>query len=117
MITIYHNNKCSKSRTALGVLENSGKEFEVVNYLQDTPSVEELTAIVKKLGITAKDLVRKTESVYTEKYKGKDLSEEEWISAMVENPILIERPIVVSGDKAVIGRPTENIYTVLSDQD
>jgi len=117
MITIYHNNKCSKSRTALGVLENSGKEFEVVNYLQDTPSVEELTAIVKKLGITAKDLVRKTESVYIEKYKGKDLSEEEWISAMVENPILIERPIVVSGDKAVIGRPTENIYTVLSDQD
>lgn len=117
MITIYHNNRCSKSRTTLGILEDSGKDFEVVNYLQNTPSVEELTAIVKKLGIKAQDLVRKTESVYTEKYKGKDLSEEEWLSAMVENPILIERPIVVSGDKAVIGRPTENIYTILSDQD
>jgi len=98
-------------------LEDSGKDFEVVNYLQNTPSVEELTAIVKKLGIKAQELVRKTESVYTEKYKGKDLSEEEWLSAMVENPVLIERPIVVSGDKAVIGRPTEHIYNILSDQD
>jgi arsenate reductase len=113
MIKIYHNNKCSKSRCALGILEESGKEFEVVSYLQDTPNAEELSAIIKKLGIKAHELVRKTEPVYTAQYKGKDLNEEEWIRAMIKNPILIERPIIVSGDRAVIARPTEKIYDIL----
>jgi len=114
MIKIYHNNKCSKSRCALGILKESGEEFEVVNYLETVPTVNELTAIIQKLGIKAHDLVRKNESVYLEKYKGKNLSDEEWILAMIENPILIERPILISGDQAVIARPTERIYDILS---
>ena len=112
MIQIYHNNRCSKSRCALAILEESGQEFEIVNYLQDRPTVAGLSAIVNKLGIKAHELVRKTETVYIEKYKGKNLSDEEWIQAMVEHPILIERPIVVSGDKAVIARPTEKIHEI-----
>jgi len=114
MIKIYHNNRCSKSRCALAVLEESGQDFEVVNYLEAVPTVAELTGIVEKLGIKAEDLVRKTETVYKEKYKGKILSEPEWILAMVENPMLIERPILVSGDRAVIGRPTEKVNDILS---
>nr|WP_068892481.1 arsenate reductase (glutaredoxin) [Pedobacter panaciterrae] len=113
MIKIYHNNRCSKSRCALTVLEDSGKEFEVINYLETVPAVDELRAIVGKLGITPHELVRKSEAVYIEKYKGKDLSDEEWIAAMVENPILIERPILVSDDLAVIARPSEKIYELL----
>ncbi len=114
MITIYHNNRCSKSRCALDILKESGKEFEVVNYLEATPTAKELTAILKKLGIKAHDLIRKTEAVYIENYKGKELTEREWIQAMAEHPILIERPIIVSGDRAVIGRPTEKIHDLLS---
>ncbi|MNL17655.1 Arsenate reductase [compost metagenome] len=98
----------------MAVLEESGQEFEVVSYLQDTPTAKELAAIIKKLGIKAHELTRKTETVYMERYKGKDLSDEEWIQAMVENPILIERPIVISGDKAVIARPTEKIQEILT---
>lgn len=98
----------------MAILEESGQDFEVVNYLEVAPNVVELTGIVEKLGIPAQDLVRKTEPVYKEKYKGKVLSETEWILAMVENPILIERPILVSGDKAVIGRPTEKVNDILA---
>lgn len=113
MITIYHNNRCSKSRCALAVLEESGQGFEVVNYLKDTPTTEELAAVIKKLGIKPFELIRKIEAVYIEKYKGKELSDEAWIAAMVEHPILIERPIVVSGDKAIIARPVEKISGLL----
>lgn len=114
MIKIYHNNRCSKSRCALAILEERGEEFEVVNYLEAAPDAEELAVIIQKLGINAQDLVRKSEKVYIEKYKGKVLSEQEWIQAMVEHPILIERPILVSGDKAVIARPTEKIFDIFS---
>ncbi|WP_448103704.1 arsenate reductase (glutaredoxin) [Pedobacter panaciterrae] len=113
MIKIYHNNRCSKSRCALTILEDSGKEFEVVNYLETVPTVEELQTIVGKLGIAPRELVRKSEALYKENYKGKDLSDDEWIAAMVENPILIERPILVSDDLAVIARPSEKIYDFL----
>lgn len=114
MIKIYHNNRCSKSRCALTALEESGQEFEVINYLQSTPTADELREIIEKLGIKPHDLIRKGESVYILEFKGKDLSDEEWIAAMVENPILIERPILVSGDKAVIARPTERINEILN---
>ncbi|MDR3680053.1 MAG: arsenate reductase (glutaredoxin) [Flavipsychrobacter sp.] len=113
MITIYHNNRCGKSRAALAILQQSGKEFKSINYLQDVPTAAELSAILKKLGITAHDLIRKTEAVYIENYKGKELTEQEWIQAMVAHPILIERPIIVSGNRAVIARPTEKIYEIL----
>ncbi len=113
MIQIYHNNRCSKSRCALTALEESGQEFEVINYLKTTPTANELRIIIEKLGIKPHDLIRKGESVYITGYKGKDLSDEAWIDAMVANPILIERPILVSDDKAIIARPIEKISEIL----
>ncbi|WP_343524125.1 arsenate reductase (glutaredoxin) [Pedobacter sp.] len=113
MITIYHNNRCSKSRSALQELEKSGKEFEIVHYLDTPPNQAVLTTIVAKLGIKPIELVRKGERVFIDHYKGKTLSDEEWIEAMVKLPVLIERPIVISGNQAVIARPTEKIQEIL----
>lgn len=113
MIKIYHNNRCSKSRNGLHIVEQSGKPFEVVKYLEDVPSEKELKNIIKLLGIKPIDLVRKNEAIWKADYKGKDLSDAEIIKAMVENPKLIERPIVINGDKAVIGRPPEAILDII----
>jgi arsenate reductase len=113
MIKIYHNNRCSKSRSGLEILEKSGKDFEVVKYLEDVPSQKELTNILKLLKIKPIDLVRKNESIWKENFKGKDLSDEEVVLAMIENPKLIERPIVINGNKAVIGRPAEKIIEII----
>ncbi|WP_438977330.1 arsenate reductase (glutaredoxin) [Polaribacter sp.] len=109
MIKIYHNPRCRKSREGLQILENSGKEFEIIKYLEDIPSEEELTKIIKILNINPIQLVRKNEKVWKENYKGKDLSDHEIVNAMIENPKLIERPIVINNNKAVIGRPPETI--------
>lgn len=106
---IYHNNRCSKSRCVLEKLKAEGKEYEVVEYLKNPPTEEELAEILKKLGMKAEELLRKNEAVFKEKYKDKKLSEAEWIQAMVKYPKLIERPIIVKGDKAVVGRPAETI--------
>ena len=113
MIKIYHNPRCSKSRQGVEILENSKKEFEIVKYLENVPTEKELTEIIKLLGITPIQLVRKTEKIWKENYKGKELSDEEIINAMVENPKLIERPIVINNNKAVIGRPTEAILDII----
>ena len=113
MIKIYHNNRCSKSRLGLNALEESGKDFEVVKYLENIPSKEELVNIIGLLGIKPIELVRKNEAIWKEKFKGKELTDSEVIEAMLEYPKLIERPIVVNGDKAVIGRPTENILDII----
>lgn len=113
MITIYHNNRCTKSRCALAELEKSGKAFKVVYYLETPPNKSELEGIIQKLGIKPLELIRKGEKVFTENYKGKILTDKEWIDAMVAHPILIERPIIISGDKAVIARPTEKIKEIL----
>ncbi|RZK57331.1 MAG: arsenate reductase (glutaredoxin) [Pedobacter sp.] len=110
---IYHNNSCSKSRIALAELTKSGEEFEVINYLEQTPSVSELTEIVDKLGIKPYDLIRVTEKLYKEKYKDQNLSDEEWIEVMHKNPILIQRPIIVAGDIAVIARSEEELDKVI----
>ena len=111
--TIYHNTRCSKSRCALELLKENGIEPEVVEYLKDTPSVEELEKLVMKLGLPAEQLVRKSEALFKEKYKGLQLNEHEWIRVMHENPQLIERPVVVKGHKAVIGRPIENVQELI----
>ena len=113
MIQIYHNNRCSKSRCGLELLENSGKEYEVIKYLENTPNTNELKNIINLLGITPIQLVRKNEAIWKENYKGKELTDEEIIIAMIENPKLIERPIVINDDKAVIGRPTEAISDII----
>jgi arsenate reductase len=113
MITIWHNNRCGKSRDALQILEENGIKPEVVKYLEDTPTAKQIKEVLKKAGIKAHDLIRTGESVYKELYKGKNLSDDEWIEAMVEHPILIERPVVIHGDKAVIARPPERVLEVL----
>lgn len=113
MIKIYHNPRCRKSREGLQLLENSGKEFEIIKYLETVPSEAELTEIINLLGISPIQLVRKTEKIWKENYKGKELSDVAIIKAMIENPKLIERPIIINKNKAVIGRPTEVITTVL----
>lgn len=113
MIKIYHNNRCSKSRCGIEVLENSGKEFEVVKYLENVPSKDELKNIIKMLGIEPIELVRKNEAIWKSDYKGKILSNDEIIAAMVANPKLIERPIVINGNKAVVGRPPELILNII----
>lgn len=113
MIKIYHNNRCSKSRYGVELLEKSGKKYEIIKYLENTPDVDELKNIITLLGISPIELVRKNEAMWKENFKGKELSDEDIIKAMVENPKLIERPIIINGDKAVIGRPTENILEIL----
>ena len=109
MIKIYHNPRCRKSREGLAILENSGKEFEVIKYLDDVPSEIRLTEIIKLLGISPIQLVRKNEKIWKDSFKGKELTDAEIISAMIKNPKLIERPIFINNNKAVIGRPPENI--------
>ena len=113
MITIYHNNRCRKSREGLEILENSGKPFEIRKYLEDIPTEKELQNIVSKLGIKPIDLVRKNETIWKENYKGQALSDSQIIKAMVKNPKLIERPIVINGNKAIIGRPPEKISEII----
>ena len=109
MLKIYHNNRCKKSRAGLQYLESKTKNFEVVEYLKSSITVEELTEILKKLNKKPLEMIRKQEAVYKSDYKGKELSDDEWIKAMVDNPKLIQRPIIVSDNKAVWGDPPENI--------
>ena len=113
MIKIYHNPRCSKSRCGLDILENSGKDFEVIKYLENVPSEKELKEIIKLLGIKPIELVRKNEAIWKSDYKGKTLTNKEIISAMVAHPKLIERPIVINNGKAVIGRPQETILNII----
>lgn len=113
MIKILHNNRCSKSRCGLELLEQTGKPFEIVKYLEDTLSAKELKEIIKLLGINPIDLVRKNEPIWKTEFKDKALSDNQIIDAMVENPKLIERPIVINGNKAVIGRPAEKILEII----
>ena len=106
---IYHNPRCSKSRQTLQLLKDNNQEVEIIEYLNDIPSKEELTELLAKLKLNAADILRKGEPAFKENFKGKTLSNEEWIDAMIAFPKLIERPIVVSGNKAVLGRPPENV--------
>lgn len=112
-IKIYHNPRCSKSRNAVALLEEKGVDAEVVKYLDTPPSKEELVEILKMLGISARELMRTKEDIYKE-LGLKDVSDEDvLIEAMVTNPKLIERPIVIKDGKAAIGRPIENIIEIL----
>jgi arsenate reductase (glutaredoxin) len=110
---IYHNPRCTKSRATLALLNERGIEPKVVEYLKTPPTAKELKSIVAKLGLKPEELVRKGEDVYKEKFADKTLTDAQWIEALAANPILIERPIVVHGDKAVIGRPPENVEKIL----
>ena len=112
--TIYHNPRCSKSRATLALLEERGADPLIVDYLKAPPSAVELQAILKKLKMKPRDLMRKGEEVYkTLGLDNEKLDDEKLIRAMIDNPILIERPIVVSGAKARIGRPPESVLEIL----
>lgn len=113
MIKIYHNQMCSKSRAALTLLEERGEEFVVKEYLNQVPSKEELEGIVKMLGIRPIDLIRKHEEVFKQNYADMELDDEHWIDIMIQNPILIERPIVVRDGIATIGRPIVKVMELL----
>lgn len=110
---ILHNNRCSKSRIALAILEKSGADFEIIKYLENPLSAGEIKDLLKKLDLPAEAIIRKSEAAYKENFKGKEMSEKDWIEAMVNFPKLIERPIVIKGDKAVVGRPPEKVEVLL----
>ena len=113
-VSIYHNPKCSKSRETLALLRDRGVEPLIVEYLKAPPTAAELKAIVGKLGIRPEQLVRKGEEIYKSKYAGRTLTDAQWIEAMVKDPILIERPIVIAGRRAAIGRPPESVLPLLN---
>mgnify|MGYP000226972858 CR=1 FL=1 len=113
MITIYHNPRCMKSRQTLALIEGKGENFIVKEYLKTPPTKEELKQIVDLLEIKPLDLIRKGEAEFKENFKGKDLSDDEWLDAMVSYPKLIERPIVIYENKAVIGRPPEKVLDII----
>lgn len=113
MLKIYHNARCKKSREGLEILKNSGKDFEIREYLKEPLDESELNDLIKKLEIAPIQLVRKNEKVWKEDYKNKDLSDKELITVMVKNPKLIERPVVETDKNAVIGRPPSEIEKLL----
>jgi len=113
MTTIYHNPRCRKSRETLEILEQKNEEITIVKYLETPLTEKELTDIIGLLGIKPIDLVRKNEAIWKENFKNKDLSDAEVVKAMVENPKLIERPIVIKNNQAVIGRPPQKVVEIL----
>ncbi|TNF29186.1 MAG: arsenate reductase (glutaredoxin) [Bacteroidetes bacterium] len=109
---IYHNPRCTKSRQTLELIRNAGIEPEIIEYLDNVPTEAELKELISMLGIRPYDLLRRGEADFKDNFKGKELSDDEWIAAMVKFPKLIERPIVVKQKKAVLGRPPENVKTL-----
>ena len=114
MITIYHNARCRKSREGLDLLKESGEPFEIREYLKEPVSEEELSKILEKLGKAPIELVRTEEKIWKQEYKDRDLSDKELLKIMADNPKLIQRPIVVKNNKAVIGRPASRISDLLA---
>ena len=113
-VKIYHNPRCSKSRQTLALLEERGVEAEVIRYLETPPSAAALKSILKALGMNPRDLIRKKETAYKELgLADESMTDAALVNAMAENPILIERPIVVNGARAAIGRPPESVLEIL----
>ena len=113
MIQIYHNSRCGKSRDCLLFITETGKKFEVIKYLEDIPTFDELTNIIKKLDIKPIDLIRKKEKIWIENFKNLQMTDTEIINAMISNPILIERPILIKRTRAIVGRPIESVIKFL----
>ena len=113
-VTIFQNPRCSKSREAMSILKDSTCEIEIVEYLKSTPTKKELKDLLMKLGLKPFDIVRTKEDLFQKKFKNKKFTDAEWLQIIIENPILLERPIVVDGYKAVIGRPIEKVVDLLN---
>jgi arsenate reductase len=112
-ITIYHNGECSKCRGALEILQEKNIPHEVRWYLAEPLSIAELQSLLIKLNVPPSELVRTSEPLYTQQYVGKNITEDEWLTILSENPILIQRPIIEKGDKAIIARPPERVYEII----
>ncbi|MFH6956827.1 arsenate reductase (glutaredoxin) [Flavobacterium aquidurense] len=113
MIQIYHNPRCGKSRNCLAFIEKTNQEYQIIPYLTETPNFNELKELLKKLNLEPIELVRTKEKIWIENYKGKELTNDQIIQAMIDNPILIERPIVVKDGKAIIGRDPDLVAAFL----
>jgi arsenate reductase (glutaredoxin) len=113
-VQILHNPRCGKSREALQLLQAEGCDVEIIEYLKSIPSKKELKDILTKLGLKAFDIVRQKEALFIKNFKAKKFTNDEWIQILLENPILIERPIVIDGYKAVIGRPPELVIELVN---
>ena len=109
MIKIYHNTRCKKSRAGLEYLKNINHKFEIIEYLKDPLSFDELNSIIIKTGLKPFELIRTQEEIYKKQYKSKKLTDDEWIEAIVKNPKLLKRPIVEKNKRAVFADPPENI--------
>jgi arsenate reductase len=113
-LTIYHNPRCSKSRQTLELINNNGAKVEIVEYLKTPPTIEQLKTILSSLNVTAQDIMRKKESEYKDSgLDNTNLTEDEQIALIAQNPKVLERPIVVKDNKAIIGRPPENVLELL----
>lgn len=112
-VIIFHNPRCSKSREALGILKEENCEIEIVEYLKQSPTIKELEVVLQKLSLSPIDIVRKKEELFLKKFKDKNFTDKEWLKILSENPVLIERPIIIDGYKAVIGRPPELVKELL----
>ena len=112
-IEIWHNPRCGKSRETLALIENAGHTPKIRLYLKDNPTFSEISATLKKLDALPLALIRTNEPVFIESYKGKALSDNEYIQAMVDNPILIERPVVIKNNHAILGRPPGNVLKLI----
>ncbi|MDQ3049229.1 MAG: arsenate reductase (glutaredoxin) [Bacteroidota bacterium] len=112
-VRLYHNTRCSTSRNVCSILDTKKVKTEVIEYLNTPPTQKEIKSLLKMLGMKASEIVRKKEPLYKEKYAGEKITEAEWVKILSQNPILIERPILVKGDKAIIGRPPERVLEFL----
>lgn len=112
-IILYHNTRCTKSREACSILEKKKVHFDTVEYLKTPLNKEEIANLLKKLGLKAEELIRKKEPLFKEKFATKKFTESQWLKVMMEFPILIERPIIVKGNTAIIGRPPEKVLELL----
>jgi arsenate reductase (glutaredoxin) len=113
MTQIYHNPRCGKSRNCLAFIEQTKQEYQIIPYLTETPTFNELKELLRKLNLKPIELIRIKEKIWIENYKGKELSDDQIIQAMIEHPILIERPIVVKDGKAIIGRDPDLVAAFL----
>ncbi|WP_345765961.1 MULTISPECIES: ArsC/Spx/MgsR family protein [Chryseobacterium] len=109
IVKVLHNGNCSKSNAVLEYLDENGVPFEIINILEDPLTELEIRTVLKKLNQSVFHIIRKNEKLYVEKFAGKNLSEEEWIKILAENPSLIQRPIIIKGSVAMLGRPVENV--------
>jgi arsenate reductase len=109
LVKVLHNGSCSKSNAVLEYLDENGVPFEIIDIVEDPLSILEIKTVLKKLNQSVFHLIRKTEKLYIENFANKNLSEEEWIKVLSENPSLIQRPIIIKGSVAMLGRPIENV--------